>query len=542
MKKILLIALLSGCILTIAFAQQNETEKTSSEQTVVAQQGNEVSGEGQALLELFKKDILSSSVSLSGELKIEPKEKGYLLTIPQSSLTEELAKEDSEEETVFPEYQIVFNKVSDFNGYPAYEVNLSEVEYLSPMLYKQMKKSGVTVQNFSYKIIFVPALNISVGQGVTINQAEMKQEGAKILVVDQILGKSLVTPLPEQNVKIERATGVEGLFLNLPIGSVRVKEWMSLFEIPSVSLNNLSGEDFWEVGEAKISSYINDLRITSMFLPFQELGTNVSIDVNMSKSSKPGKSDFLTNIYFKDIFVAEETPELSEKFPEYMTISVLIPDIDIKVLRQLIDLNQKVINEKDDQENPSEKQKELESLISLFEKELNIHVNEISFGSKNYSVTLKGLLRAENRTFEGTLNVVNFNFIVPEKKIDEKACAAAKQEAEALMNQVEQSKQVENTMLEQVAEAQSKVSQLCEVQGGMFDFLKPYLATAEHSINEKNQTVDVFHLKYNKEGWYLNDQLVFPNKSEMTEDKPKGTVSQTESDSDSSAALAPLIP
>ena len=129
-----------------------------------------------------------------------------------------------------------------------------------------------------------------------------------------------------------------------------------------------------------------------------------------------------------------------------------------------------------------------------------------------------------------------------QKKIDEKACAAAKQEAEALMNQVEQSKQVENTMLEQVAEAQSKVSQLCEVQGGMFDFLKPYLATAEHSINEKNQTVDVFHLKYNKEGWYLNDQLVFPNKSEMTEDKPKGTVSQTESESDSSAALAPLIP
>ena len=185
MKYLILSTVLCSAVSVMGCVQPAVAAETSPIQSIVVQQGSEVSGEGQALLDLFKKDVLPSELVLSAQPSIAAQESGYVVKVPQSTLPDE-------QKTVVPEYQVVFNRSSDFNGYPAYEADLTDVAQLSPMLYQLMEQNDMSLQRFSYKIVFVPALNISIGKGLTIDRMVMKHEGKDVLVFDNILEKASV--------------------------------------------------------------------------------------------------------------------------------------------------------------------------------------------------------------------------------------------------------------------------------------------------------------------------------------------------------------
>ena len=58
MKYLILSTVLCSAVSVMGYVQPAFAAETSSIQSIVVQQGSEVSGEGQALLDLFKKDVL----------------------------------------------------------------------------------------------------------------------------------------------------------------------------------------------------------------------------------------------------------------------------------------------------------------------------------------------------------------------------------------------------------------------------------------------------------------------------------------------------
>ncbi len=495
MKYLILSTVLCSAVSVMGCVQPAVAAETSPIQSIVVQQGSEVSGEGQALLDLFKKDVLPSELVLSAQPSIAAQESGYVVTVPQSTLPDE-------QKTVVPEYQVVFNRSSDFNGYPAYEADLTDVAQLSPMLYQLMEQNDMSLQRFSYKIVFVPALNISIGQGMTIDRMVMKNEGKDVLVIDKILEKASVTPLPGQMAKVERATGISQFFLNTQLGSVRMDQLTSLFEIPSISLNALSLENIWSVKEARVSSDISNLRITSMLLPVQEVRTNVALNTSFKQTSDMGLMDMTLNLSFKDIAVAQKIPDLDGKLPTYMTLSVSVPNLDVKQIQQIVNLNQEIANEETAPERLTKAEKELDQAMNQLMSQAVVDIKEMALGSEEYSVALNGVLNQKDKTFKGTLTVINFDFISPEGTVDEAACDEARRNADALMEKMAQSQ--DNSLFDQTLAAQLKASQLCEAEPGVLDALRPYMAPAKRTLNAKGQTVDSFDVEYNSTGLSLN--------------------------------------
>ena len=529
MKQLILSTVLCGVISGIAYIQPAVAAETSPIQSIVVQQGNEVSGEGQALLDLFKKDVLPSELILSAQPSITTQGMGYVVTVPQSTLPDE-------QKTVVPEYQVVFNRSSDFNGYPAYEADLTDVAQLSPILYQLMEQNDMSLQRFSYKIVFVPALNISIGQGMTIDRMVMKNEGKDVLVIDKILEKASVTPLPGQMAKVERATGVSQFFLNTQLGSVRMDQLTSLFEIPSVSVNTLSLDDVWWVKEAKLTSQISNLRVASMLLPVQEVSTNVALNTSLKQTADLGRMDMTLNLSFKDIAVAQKIPDLDGKLPTYITLSVLVPNLDVKQVQQIVNLNQEIANEETPPERLAEAEKELDQSVNRLMSQVVVDIKEMALGSEQYSVVLNGALNQKDKTFKGTLTIVNFDFISPEGTVDEKACNDARQDADALMEKMAQSQ--DNSLFDQTLAAQLKASQLCEAEPGVLDALRPYMVSAKRTLNAKGQTVDTFDVEYNATGLSLNGKPVVSDETdeEVVEQTQTETVIETAEPSE------PLIP
>lgn len=495
MKYLILSTVLCSAVSVMGCVQPAFAAETSPIQSIVVQQGSEVSGEGQALLDLFKKDVLPSELVLSAQPSIAAQESGYVVTVPQSTLPDE-------QKTVVPEYQVVFNRSSDFNGYPAYEADLTDVAQLSPMLYQLMEQNDMSLQRFSYKIVFVPALNISIGQGMTIDRMVMKNEGKDVLVIDKILEKASVTPLPGQMAKVERATGISQFFLNTQLGSVRMDQLTSLFEIPSVSVNALSLDDVWRVKEAKLTSQISNLRVASMLLPVQEVSTNVALNTLLKQTADVGQMDMALNLSFKDIAVAQKIPDLDGKLPTYMTLSVSVPNLDVKQIQQIVNLNQEIANEETAPERLAEAEKELDQAMNRLMSQAVVDIKEMALGSEEYSVALNGVLNQKDETFKGTLTVVNFDFISPEGTVDEAACDEARRNADALMEKMAQSQ--DNSLFDQTLAAQLKASQLCEAEPGVLDALRPYMVPAKRTLNAKGQTVDSFDVEYNSTGLSLN--------------------------------------
>lgn len=527
MKRILLSAVFCCAVSTGVMAEA--PVPVSPIQSIVVQQGSEVSGEGQALLDLFKKDVLPAELTLSAEPTIVPDGTGYVVTVPQSTLADE-------QKTVVPEYRVVFNRTDDFNGYPAFEADVKDVSYLSPMLSRLMAQNDMTLQQFSYKIGFVPALNISVGQGMTVDGVVMKNEGKDVLVINKILEKASVTPLPGQMAKIERATGVSQFFLNTPLGSVRMDRLTSLFEIPSIPLNTMSLENVWNVKEARMSSDISNLQITSMLLPVQEISTNVALNTTLKQTTDAGRMDMALNLSLKDIAVAQSVDGLTDKIPTYVTMRILLPNLDTRQVRRVIELNQEIADEATSAERQKAAQQELDEAMSRLMEQTVVEIKEAAFGSDQYAVTVNGVLSQKDETFKGTLNIVNFDFISPEGTVDEKACLEARQKADALMEQMAQAQ--DDSLFDQALSAQMTVSDLCEPQSGLLDALRPYLATAKRSVNARGQTVDQFDVLFNQTGLYLNGTLVMSQES----DEKGAEQTQTETVVETVEPTAPLIP
>lgn len=528
MKQLILSTVLCSVVSVMACVQPVVASETLPIQSIVVQQGNEVSGEGQALLDLFKKDVLPSELVLSAQPSIATQGTGYVITVPQSTLPDE-------QKTVVPEYQIVFNRASDFNGYPAYETDLTDVAQLSPGLYQLMEQNDISFQRFSYKIVFVPALNISIGQGMTIDRMVMKDEEKDVLVIDKVLEKASVTPLPDQMAKVERATGISQFFLNTALGSVRMDRLTSLLEIPSVPVNALSLDDVWRVKEVKFTSDISNLRVASMLLPVQEISTNMTMNLSSKQTADVGRMDVAMNVALKNIAVAQKIPGLDEKLPTYMTLAVMIPNLDVKQAQQIVRLNQEVANDETAPERLAEAKKELELARNQLISQAVVNVKEMALGSESYSVSLNGVLNQKDETFKGILTVVNFDFISPEGTVDEKACDEARQNADALLEKMAQSQ--DNSLFDETLAAQMKASQLCEAEPGMLDALRPYMTLAKRTVNANGQTVDQFDVEYNSTGLYVNGKLVQSDDASIEEVESTETIVET-----TPQPIAPLIP
>ncbi len=522
MKHIILSTLLCCTVSTIAMAQTTAPAPTSPVQGVIIQRGNLVSGEGQALLALFVKDVLPKELVLTAEPTIAEQGRGYVVTVPDGTLQDEA-------KTPVSGYQVVFNRISNFNGYSAFEADMTDVSQISPTLGEMMKQNNVTVDKFSYKISFVPALNMTIGQGTNIDNLVLKDEGKDVLIINKILEKGSVTALPDQMAKVERATGVAQLSLNLPLGSIGMDRLTSLVEIPSIATSALSIQDIWSAKEASFKSNITNLSVVSMFLPVQEVHTNIDFNGGFKQSEEPHHVDVTLNCEIKDIAVAQNLPAFEGKLPTSVTLNAILPNLDVKQFQQIVQLKQEIADEATSEERRSVAQEELDNTIKQLSKNTVLQVKKAAIDADKYSISFDGVLDATTETAKGKLTVVNFDFISPKGQIDKKACADARQKADTLLEQLAQAN--DNALFEQAMIAQTQASELCEAEPGLLEFLRPYLASARHSVNTKGQTVDVFDLEYNQKGMHVNGQrVVFEEEATPDETQPVDVVTDVETD------------
>ena len=140
-------------------------------------------------------------------------------------------------------------------------------------------------------------------------------------------------------------------------------------------------------------------------------------------------------------------------------------------------------------------QKEVERAYTDLTKDMIVSVDEIAVRSADYSVVLKGKIIAKDVSFNGTLQVTNFDLLAPEaKKIDEKACEALVDKMlTGSINSTQFKNQYETT---------------CNDGSGPLTFLRSYANTAKRVRDINGKEALSFDIRVNSEELFINNQKV----------------------------------
>ena len=140
-------------------------------------------------------------------------------------------------------------------------------------------------------------------------------------------------------------------------------------------------------------------------------------------------------------------------------------------------------------------QTEVDNAYATMTEKMVVTIDEIVVRSEKYASVLQGKIGVKDKSFKGTLQVTNFDYLAPvPKKIDEAACKAVMDKM--LTGEIPSE------------DFQAQYTATCDDGAGVLEVLRPFAATAKKVKDANGKDALLFDIQVVNETLFVNNQKV----------------------------------
>ncbi len=401
--------------------------------------------------------------------------------------------------------QIRMVRSGEFMGKPQYKIAHDSWDRYKQEISKYIGQDSVTVNSYSENLTWVPELGILTNQSVKASDIRMQFDDVMVLI-KSIISDSLTRESGDK-MDIASMSSTSDLKITTPSITIEIPAETQNLQITNAALSADSTMQILTASDVRFSSSTPLIAISSPMMPGQTLTAKMDTAGSFTKT-------FNVESTVSDIKMTGNNMIALPLLPKTIAFKMTMDGFSKDLLIAYYNM-QNQLNEMD--ENSPEAQ-ELEKKLNVAEEQLlstlTININELSIQNDQAGMHLTGQIKYAEPSFNATakLTVTNFDLISPKPApIDEKACK------EALQN---------------MTGNERRLPPQCIQNAGILEALRPYLPTAQHSVNEKGQTVDIFTIVYTANSLTVNGQTVF-----KADDLAKDTAAKNIDDTNTDASV-----
>ncbi|MBP5535067.1 MAG: hypothetical protein J6Y03_06175 [Alphaproteobacteria bacterium] len=470
MKKTYFLGLILASVSTVALAAQD---------TSVA---NEI-------VKMVKNHVMSADVEYKTDPSIRPVVKGFEVSVPDGTAVGG---------EVVSGFSFPVMEDGTVGSDKSYTIKLDKLAYFSPSLEKVLKERKASYSGINYVAKFIPALGFIEKQEVSVNDLKVPFENSTSLSVSSLLFSDVAKILSDSKVKQEDKMSAQGITLSHPLASLTVQSADFAVSVPETSKAHSPLEQIINTPHVEQNMSFNGVKFSS-FLPGKE-GT-ISFNLKQLLDLKQDMSNQNLTVSFNLDLNDIKQNGIGKELPSQIAMDVVATGFTVTQLTNLSEANGKLAETEALPESPRKSvilksvQKEIDDAMDALLKDMKIDVNKISVDADKYAIVLKGKAVPERETFQGTLQITNFEYLAPEpRKIDEAAC-------QELINQM-----LENRIKNE--EFRARYDAVCDEGRGVLDALRPFASTASKVKDEKGKDALQFKIETNKNDLFINGQKV----------------------------------
>ena len=378
--------------------------------------------------------------------------------------------------------QIRMVRSGEFMGKPQYKMSHASWDRYKQEISKYIGQDTVTVNSYSEDLTWVPELGILTNQSIKASDIRLQFEDV-VVSVKSMVSDSLIRESGDK-MDIASMSSMTGLKLTTPYVTIEVPNETQNMQMTDAALSADSTMQVLTASDVQFSSTIPLISISSPVMPGQTLTAKMSTTGSFTKT-------FNIDSIISDIKMSGNNmialPLLPQTITSKLTVDGLSKDLLIAYFTMQNQLNEMDENTPEAQELEQKLNAAGDQLLST----LVLNINELSVENDQAGLHLTGQIKYAEPSFNATakLTVTNFDLISPKPApINEQACKAA---------------------LERMTGQERQLPPQCIQNAGLLEALRPYLPTAQHSVNAKGQSVDIFTIVYTANALTVNGQTVF---------------------------------
>lgn len=378
--------------------------------------------------------------------------------------------------------QIRMVRSGEFMSKPQYKMSHASWDRYKQEISKYIGQDTVTVNSYSEDLTWVPELGILTNQSIKASDIRLQFEDV-VVSVKSMVSDSLIRESGDK-MDIASMSSMTGLKLTTPYVTIEVPNETQNMQMTDAALSADSTMQVLTASDVQFSSTIPLISISSPVMPGQTLTAKMSTTGSFTKT-------FNIDSTISDIKMSGNNmialPLLPQTITSKLTVDGLSKDLLIAYFTMQNQLNEMDENTPEAQELEQKLNAAGDQLLST----LVLNINELSVENDQAGLHLTGQIKYAEPSFNATakLTVTNFDLISPKPApINEQACKAA---------------------LERMTGQERQLPPQCIQNAGLLEALRPYLPTAQHSVNAKGQSVDIFTIVYTANALTVNGQTVF---------------------------------
>lgn len=395
--------------------------------------------------------------------------------------------------------QIRMVRSGEFMGKPQYKMSHSSWDRYKQEISKYIGEDTVTINSYKEDLTWVPQLGILTNQSTKASDIRLQFDDIMVFVKSMI--SDSLTRESGDKMDIASMSSMTDLKITTPYITIEVPNETQNLQVADSVLSADPTMQALTASDVQFSSSTPLISVTSPIMPGQMLTAKMDTAGSFTKT-------FNIESTISDIkmtgnnSIALPMPLLPKTIASKITVDGLSKDLLIAYFNMQNQLNEMDENSPEAQELEQKLNAAGDQLLST----VVININELSVQNDQAGMHLAGQIRYAEPSFNATakLTVTNFDLISPKPTpIDEKACKAA---------------------LERMTGNERQLPPQCIQNAGLLEALRPYLPTAQHSVNAKGQSVDTFTFVYTANSLTVNGQTVF-NADNLTPVQTKDSAS-----------------
>lgn len=403
-------------------------------------------------------------------------------------------------DSTVPPQELRLTRVDDFAGKPQYKLGSTSLVKWKAVAENYLNDPKLSADTFSEDISWVPDLGLVTNQSLKATNVSVAEEGIN-LTVKSIVSDMLSTA-ENDKMNVAGSSDITDMKIVMPNGVIQA---------PTVTQNmQINGAN--QTGNILLQLLTAESATSTLNIPILGIGMT-------ALPGQPILAQLNNKIVFADNISMDMTLSnikvgkmLLPMLPDTITSNMTVEGVSKEMLIAYMNMRDQ-LNQLPDEEGTEAKdlEQKLLSAQNQILKSLSLKINKLSLTNPNAGIDVTGIVHyAEPApTVNARVSVTNFDVISPKAPpVDEAACKAALAQTPA-----------------PVAGQAPIIPAACAQQSGVLEGLRPFLETAEHTINEKGQPVDTFSIVYSANSLSINNQPILAPNTETADPSnlPLGT-------------------
>ncbi|MBR4927456.1 MAG: hypothetical protein IKY98_03925 [Alphaproteobacteria bacterium] len=389
---------------------------------------------------------------------------------------------DNPSDMTQPPHTLQMIRIADFNGMKQYKITTTSPVMWKTISHQILPTGQVDIASYEETISWVPDLSLTTNSSLKANKISITDKDF-VITADSIITDSLVGP-QKNKMDVAGTTDILNTKITMPFFEI---------SIPKITQTmTLTGAN--QIGDKSIQPLTADKSSSTFLIPQLIVSSPLLGEKPLTAEIKSEMTyDNQLNLVFYISKIEAPTAAFEIK-PKSIASDIIIEGLD---KQQLIEYTQ-IQKEYEEIEPNTPKAVELENKIVDMQ---NAILNNVTANIKNISVILQNgniVLTGTVKYAEPAVNadlklaITNFDAISPAAQpIDKEAC----EKALATINP---------------QTSPSQLPPVCQQKTGVLEILRPFLETAEHSVNNQGEPVDTFTINYSADRISINGQEILP--------------------------------